>query len=322
MKIVIIYNEEKINIAKEEMYRMGKLDYEPLVDIRSAIEDEGYEVILIDGNDDIISKMKREKPDLIFNIFAGTKSYIQSYIPIVSEMLGIPFTGSDALTHSLALNKAFTNEILMSEGIPIPGFISAKDLNYDLPSSLSFPLIVKPCRGGSSKGITKDSLVNSAELLEPAISRILSLGDEALISEFIAGRELTIGIIGNDDPVIMPILETDFTSSSVDFFTDEFKDEVGYWTSHTSVAVLSAQEENAVKDSALRTYRALGCLDYGRVDIRLGSDGSAYVIDFNSLPGIYPQYSAFSRIAEEAGWNFKDFIVKILECTLQRYALA
>jgi D-alanine-D-alanine ligase len=222
---------------------------------------------------------------------------------------------------ALALNKALTKKILKAENIPTPSFQvffkGDEELNYEL----KFPLIVKPNREGSAKGINISNVVNSRESLFRKIKEIIGIyRQEALVEEFIDGKELTVGILENGKTTILPILEIDFSTcknSGEYFYSWRMKEyqgnaELGLVPTFHCPARLDEEIELLVKETALKTHRALGCFDISRTDIRLGKDNVPYVLEINPLPGLNPSDSNFPIMAYAAGMQYEDIIDSII----------
>jgi len=146
----------------------------------------------------------------VFNIAEGFNGRSrESQIPAMLDMLNLPFTGSDALTLGICLDKARTKEILSYYNIPNAKFSVAEKLNSFSENGFSYPLIVKPINEGSSKGIFSSSFVNDRKELFSEIERVTTEYNQmALVEEFLPGREFTAAIIGNgDDAVVLPLIE-------------------------------------------------------------------------------------------------------------------
>jgi D-alanine-D-alanine ligase len=222
---------------------------------------------------------------------------------------------------ALALNKALTKKILQAENIPTPRFQVFAKGNEELDQNLKFPLIVKPNCEGSAKGINISNVVNTKDLLFKKVEETLnSYKQEALVEEFIDGKELTVGILENGQTTILPILEIDFSSckdSGEYFYSWRMKEyqgniELGTTPTFHCPARLDKHTEALVKEIALRTHHAVGCFDISRTDIRLSMDNIPYVLEINPLPGLDPRESNFPIMAYAAGMTYEDLIEAIL----------
>jgi D-alanine-D-alanine ligase len=196
-----------------------------------------------------------------------------------------------------------------------------------LAEDLRFPLIVKPNLEGSAKGINKTNVVYDEKELRAKLHELLAqYKQEALVEEFIEGKELTVGILENGKPTVLPILEIDFASAakSGEFFYSwrmkEFQGDVSQGLTPTfhCPARLDPEMEKLVKETALRTHRAIGCYDISRTDIRLSKDNIPYVLEINPLPGLNPKDSNFPMMAYAAGMKYDDIIDAVLTSAFQR----
>jgi len=269
--------------------------------------------------------------DMVFNIAEGVKGkFRESEVPAILDYLNIPYTGSNSFSLALALNKSLTKKILKAEKIPTPNFQTFTKGDEKLNPELKFPLIVKPNCEGSAKGIDKSNVVFAEAELYKKIPEIINIyQQEALVEEFIEGRELTVGILENGKVIILPILEIDFSNcknSGEYFYSWKMKEyqgnaKMGLVPTFHCPARLDEETEKKVKDAALKTHRALGCLDISRTDIRLDKFNTPYVLEINPLPGLDPEDSNFPAMAYAAGMDYEDLIEAILFSASERKRL-
>ena len=284
-----------------------------------------HDVNLIEANQDAFEKFRQSKPDIVFNIAEGfNKVSRESQIPAMLDMLNIPYTGSDALTLGICLDKARTKEILSYYKIPNANFIIVDKYKTLSNHSIEFPSIVKPVSEGSSKGIFNSSIVRNYEELNNEIKRVVDEYEQpAIIEEFLPGKEFTVAIIGNGDNIeILPIVEINF---------EKFPDDIEHLYSYEAKWILDTKEnvfdvfecpasinndlKEQIKNTCLRTYNVLRCKDWSRIDIRLDKNGIPNVIEINPLPGIMPdptENSSFPKAARAAGINYDEMIQKVL----------
>ncbi len=186
-----------------------------VIEIEKILKEEGYEVSLIPISPEDLSFIEKiKRAHLIFNLHTQGRETRQVLISSICDFLGIKYIGSNTYTHSLCINKNLTKIVLKQYGINTPKFILVpfgEELSKDM--DLSFLLFVKPNREGSGKGIRKESLVNNWKELKKAIKFIHEeFKEEALIEEYIEGKEISVGMIGNNDDLeILPLLEIDFS---------------------------------------------------------------------------------------------------------------
>lgn len=284
-----------------------------------------HTVHLVEATTDLPQWFLRHRVDLVFNIAEGSHGeYRESQVPAILESLDIPYTGSNSVTLALALDKAKTKLILASEGLPTPPWQLFPTPTTPLDPRLEFPLIVKPNREGSSKGIWRESVVGDELALRRQVMHVYErYRQEVLVEEFIEGRELTAGVLGDE---VLPVLEIDFgpCTSSGEFFYSwrmkEFQGDAarGLTPAFHCPAPLDAATTAAVQTVARRAHRALGCRDMSRTDIRLRADGTPFVLEVNPLPGLSPLDSNFPLMTTAAGFSHDALIQRIVALAMAR----
>jgi D-alanine-D-alanine ligase len=329
MIIALTYNLKKKDESKPLDY-FSEYDSEGTINaIIGALNKKGHTVSAIEASsEDLFSYFRKNRVDMVFNIAEGKcGKFRESEVPAILDYLDIPYTGSNTFSLALALNKALTKKILRGDNIPTPRFQVFTKGDEDLNPDLRFPLIIKPNREGSAKGINISNVVNSKESLFNKVTEIINIyQQEALVEEFIVGRELTVGVLENGKTTILPILEIDFSSckeSGEYFYSWRMKEyqgdtALGLTPTFHCPARLDKETERLVKEIALRTHHAIGCYDISRTDIRLSDDGVPYVLEINPLPGLDPSESNFPIMAYAAGIEYDDLIEAILVSAFQR----
>jgi len=329
MKIALTHNLKKKDVSKPADY-FSECDSEKTInEISGALRRKGHIVEPVDVEyPHLFSYFKKTRVDMVFNIAEGKAGrFRESEVPAVLDYLNIPYTGSNTFSLALALNKALTKKILKAENIPTPNFQLFLKGDEILNPELRFPLIVKPNCEGSAKGISISNVVNTQEELFRKVRELIELyKQEALVEEFIEGRELTVGILENGKARILPILEIDFSSckNTGEYFYSwkmkEFQGDelLGFMPTFHCPAQLDKETEIKVKDIALKTHRAIGCFDISRTDIRLDKFNVPYVLEINPLPGLDPKESNFPLMAYAAGIKYDDLIESILLSAAER----
>jgi D-alanine-D-alanine ligase len=292
------------------------------------------QVTLIEANEEAYNKFREVKPDIVFNIAEGAYGVSrEAQIPAMLDMLQIPYTGSDALTLAICLDKARTKEILSYYKVPNAKFFVADRVEDAENQNLEYPLMVKPICEGSGKGIFASSFVNNKEELKSEIKRITTeYNQSALVEEFLSGREFTVAILGNNgDTRVLPAIEIRY-----DKYPKGVKPLYSYeakWILDTKEsdfdvfdcpAKLDAELAKKVNNICLDTYRVLKCHDWSRIDLRLDKYGEPSIIEINPLPGIMPdptENSSFPKAARAAGINYNDMINTVLASAVKRYNL-
>ena len=307
--------------------------WETINALKDSLE-QFHNVTLVEANEDAFNRFRELQPDIVFNITEGTYGVSrEAQIPAMLDMLQIPYTGSDALTLGICLDKARTKEILSYYGIPNAKFKVAENIDDIKNLSFDFPLMVKPVCEGSSKGIYSSSFVRNEEELYSEVNRIINeYNQSALIEEFLPGREFTIAILGNgSDTRILPIIEIvydRYPEGIVPLYSYEAKWILDTKESEFDVfdcpANIDPVLEEKIKKITLDTYNVLRCKDWSRVDVRLDKNGEPSIIEINPLPGIIPdptENSSFPKAARAAGMTYEDMINSVLYAAAQRYSI-
>ncbi|MDD5163453.1 MAG: ATP-grasp domain-containing protein [Candidatus ainarchaeum sp.] len=329
--IGLVFNRRKKNINPDSIE--AEYDsYETVNAIKKAIEENGHSVGLIEADEKIFERLKKSKIDLAFNIAEGPKiNSRESLVPLLLEMLGIPYTGSSPLTLAVGLDKAKTKEILLANGIRTPAFQVFKNPEEKLRKSLEFPLIVKPVCEGSSMGITNDSVVANEKELRRQLKFVFEKFNEpALVEEFIEGREFSAAIIQNGQLSVLPIVEFDFGclpehAKKIDSFEAKW-----VWDTaekplplYICPARITEQEKEKIEQISIAAFEALDCRDLCRIDLR-EKNGKFFVLEINPLPGLNPDInsnSVFPTAIRASGMGFSETIGKIIENALKRNGL-
>ncbi len=302
--------------------------------VMEAIRSAGHEVIGIEGDDDALKKLTEIQPDLVFNMVEGLfGDFRESFIPLICERLGIPYTGSDPLTLALCLNKARTKQILHYYSIPTPAFrvfYSPKEIDLQ---DFNFPAIIKPIAEGSSKGVFNDSVVDSPEQARKRIELCFERYDEpVIIEQFLNGDEFTVAMWGNEPDVeVLPIIAIkydDLPAGAHPIYSYEAK-----WIWDTPEkpleifqcpANLSPSQHHDIVVVARQAYRAMNIRDWCRIDIRMDSQGVPNILELNPLPGILPnpeENSCFPKAARTKGYSYETMINKVIEFARKRYQI-
>jgi len=284
-----------------------------------------YEVIKIPFDESFFENVK--KVDFVFNLSTGGgKEGRQIHVPAILDILGVPYTGSSAFVHSLCLDKFVTKLILSFYGIPTPKFFLIKEkeiYNFEKDFNLSYPVIIKPVREGSALGLTKESKVYDIEGVKREAKKIHeNFNEPALVEEFIEGIEITCGIIGNgEDIIVLPLLEIDFSSLPEEFekfYSYRVKNELVDGVKYFCPARIDREIEEKIKKCVISAYKAVGLRDYGRIDLRV-KDGNIFILEINSLPLLVPGYSDILKMGEKIGLSYDDFVLTLLEIAIKRY---
>ncbi|MBN2535495.1 MAG: ATP-grasp domain-containing protein [Spirochaetales bacterium] len=336
--VALLYNlihEEHMEKSDKPIDFIAEYDTHETVDaVKTALEAGGHDVILIEADENAYYHLHRQRNsiDMVFNIAEGIGGESrESEVPVMCEMLGIPYTGSGPLTLALCLDKARTKEILMYHQIPTPRFRIYHNTAALTDMPLEFPLIVKLAAEGSSMGLTYDSVVDNYTDLKVQVNLLLEKYKRpVIVEEFIEGREFGIPLIGNDPPITLPIMEFIFHGKkSISLFIpdkpfDIYKKRNQALPQNEVTNECPANISESLKEKlntlAVKAYKALGCKDWCRLEIRLNKNEDPYVIELNPIAGIDPSYR-FARSAEAGGMSFDTLINKILDYAQERYGM-
>jgi D-alanine-D-alanine ligase len=292
--------------------------------IAKAIESQGYKVKKIGNVSSVMGKLGNLGVDIVFNISEGLSGRNrESQVPILLEMAGVPFVGADALTLGLTLDKIMAKKIFIAEKLPTPKFFTVDSVSaLESADHCKFPLIVKPRFEGSSKGLSENSRVQNLDELKKQVEYVISTYKQpALVEEFISGQEFTVAVVGNEPPEALPVVQIKIDGRlklEDKFYT--FARITSNRLEYVCPAKISAELRDTLMDLAVRTYRAVECRDFGRVDFRVDSDGRPYVLEINPLPSLSTE-DVFKLLAENVGITYEEMIGKILASALKRHNL-
>jgi D-alanine-D-alanine ligase len=344
MKVALLYNQ-KPDLAPEapkyENDEFAEWDNPETIEAVANALRLRHEVVKIDCHpkyiERVVSALLREQPDICFNITEGIgEPSREAQIPALLDLMRLPYTASDPSTLCLTLDKARTKEILSYYGIPTAPFDvvhSLQEVDHFLKRAHHFPLMVKPLYEGSSKGIFERSVVQTLDELSLQLREIIcNYTQPALIERFLSGREFTVALIGNGDDVeVLPIIELLFEhlpkesrkiySYEAKWLWDDPENPIEVFKCPAPISAPFAAE---ISDICRKTFKALRCRDWSRIDIRLDSNGSPYVLEVNPLPGILPnpdEHSCFPLAARAAGMDFNALINRVLDEAVKRYRL-
>jgi len=276
-----------------------------------ALDKLGYPARSLDFDKNFIENIRELAPDVVFNALHGPGGE-DGTIQGVLEWLGLPYTGSGILACALAMDKHVTKKILSAEGLPTPNW-DAYDLGDGalplLPGSLDLPLVVKPRNEGSSTGVT---LVKTHEQWTQAmiVASTRTHNAQVLAEEYIAGREFSCGILGDE---ALPVVEI---TSGDDFLTYDAKYTPG-GSRHLCPAPIDDDLAARIKMLALTVHRLIGLRDYSRTDFILSKEGRPYILEVNALPGM-TQNSLIPDEAAVAGISYEALVDRLVGLALGR----
>jgi D-alanine-D-alanine ligase len=223
----------------------------------------------------------------------------------ILDVIGVPYTGSGQLASALAMDKDLSKRLFRAAGVPVPAWFMAPVAPDDVKTSLGWPVIVKPSKQGSSVGLT---LVRKAQDLAAAVQLAARYDDEVMVEQFIPGRELTVGVLGE---VPLPVGEI---VPKHELFDYESKYTPGM-SEETFPAKIATRLARQLQEYALMAHRALKLGGYSRIDFRVSPEGDIFCLEANSLPGM-TRTSLFPQAGQAAGIAFPELCERI--CKLAR----
>ena len=268
------------------------------------------------------------KPDIVFNLldeFQGEAIYDQHVVALL-ELLRVPYTGNNPRGLVLARDKALSKKVAMYHRITVPHFFVARTgRRVRRPKRMDFPLIVKSLVEESSMGISKASVVRDDDALGKRVEFIHErVGTDAIVEEFIPGRELYVGVLGNDRLIALPpreLIVDELEAGEELIATEILKHNIQYQKKH-GVRISGARNlpdgvDALLERTSKRIYRMLSLEGYARIDYRLSNDGKVYFLEANPNPELADQEELASAAAK-AGMSYEDLIQRLLNLGLRR----
>jgi D-alanine-D-alanine ligase len=305
-------------------------DWQTEAEVMTALNHLGHEVRTVGLLDDInvvIAAVREYQPDVVFNLteqYNGDRSQDKS-IAALLELLRVPYTGAGPMGLALARDKALAKEILAYHRIRVPQFFTfRRGERVKVPKHVAYPVIVKPLGEDASEGIARASLVRRDSDLKKRVEWILgSFGSDAIVEQYIEGREFYCGVMGNGRLRVFPLRELKMGSKPgrPKFLTFSLKwdaDMRQRWGIEFGFAQdLPDTQVRDIGRVCKRVYRLLQLRDYGRIDLRITSDGHMYVIEANPNPAI-GEIEDFSQGALETGMTYTELIDRIICLAIRR----
>lgn len=296
--------------------------------IERVLVARGQRVTRLGGGRRFLERLLAASPDLVFNIAEGRGSRSrEAHVPAACEMLAIPCTHSDPLTMAVTLDKAMAKRVVASCGVPTPGFVVVEHERDLARIAMPFPLFAKPLFEGSSMGIRRRSrIADRAELAERVGQLLGDYREPVLVEEFCGGAEFTVGLLGNGanvrvagtmevEPLLVP--RDQFVYSLEVKRNPNWAEEIAY-----NVPPKRARAEiEAVEKVALDAWRALGCRDVARIDVRCDAAGNPKFIECNPLPGLAPGWSDLAILWDRTGGTYETLIGAIFDEATARLGL-
>jgi len=328
MNLAVLHNNDA-DVLADDPAREAREDVERVAAaLAEALEARGHRVRVIPAGGDLsfVETLRREPPELVLNLCESLAADARGemIIPGLLELLGIPYTGSAALSLGLALHKDRAKQILRGAGISTPAFALIEKLEEAMEIALPYPLIVKPSREDASTGIDFDSVVHDRAGLVHAVSRVLrTLHQPALVEQFIEGKEIYVPILGNSPRRALPLTEIhygpfyDTRPRIVSYKAKWDLESIDCIQTNSGPAILDEEVEAACVRTALAAFAALGCRDYGRIDLRVSEGGQPYVIDINPNCDLHPE-AGYAKTARNAGLSYPELAESLVRIAFER----
>ncbi|MBB4188772.1 D-alanine-D-alanine ligase [Sinorhizobium terangae] len=325
MRVAVVWNDDRTGVVN----RFGQsspeaYDRDTVECVVAALQESGHEPLLCEADKGLLATLERFMPPdlqarpsgMVFNMTYGIQGECRlTHVPAMLEMAGVPYTGSSPLGHALALDKVITKRLIRDCGVPTPNF-QVMRRSTDSIGALRFPLVVKPRHESSSFGL---QLVHEPSQLREAVDLVVArYQQDALVEEYIEGREFCVALLGNEEPEVLPLLEQDFGDRETRLVTWEAK----YIEAQELPLICPAQIESKlakiVRDISVATFHACACRDYARVDLRVDRFGQPFVLEINSMPRL-GTHGTYVLTATTAGYSFSNMINRILDVAHTRY---
>jgi D-alanine-D-alanine ligase len=326
MKVAVIYNKKRME--QEDVINVfgppTKEHYSPktVEKVASALEKGGHNVKVIDGNINVADELKifmprviaGERPGMVFNMAYGIQGQSRyTHIPAMLEMLGVPYVGSSPSAHAIALDKVLSKVLFQQNNLPTPGFWVFSNVD-EVHDEVIYPIIVKPKMEAVSFGLR---VVNNKEDLIEAVRFIIEqFSQQALVEQFIAGREFAVGVLGNRSPETLPIVEIDLQGdpNAIQTVDDKMK------TPRDKICPAQVEEKQAqeLRRLAVGAFNAIGLNDFCRVDFRMDTEGNIFILEINSMASL-GSTGSYVHSAKVAGYNFNALINRMLDVAAIRY---
>ncbi|WP_094227225.1 methyltransferase domain-containing protein [Methanolobus psychrotolerans] len=326
--VVVIFGDPRKNDSLKPCGVFDDDDIYTIDQLKGSLHEvEGYSFKYLDNHDTLISDLSklRGKIDFIFNLCDegfGNDPKKELHVPAILEMLNIPYTGSGPQCLAFCYDKALVRGIAKDLGVPVPAGIVVKgeDSLFELP--MDFPVIVKPNFGDSSFGLNQHSVCNSRDEVVRAIYDIregLGYDKPILIEEFLTGKDMSIGIIGNppENYTVLPLTQEDYSELPEDLprlcgYEAKWIPESPYWMIKSAPADLPKDTEELIIECSLKLINRLECRDYNRLDWRLDSAGNPKLLEVNPNPG-WCWDGHLAKMAKLAGIPYSEMIRMILK---------
>jgi D-alanine-D-alanine ligase len=329
-RVALVYNKpeaSRYSNLGEDIAVVGVL--EAVNAVEKSLTELGYDIALVPlvpPVSEIKNKLANLKTDLIFNLFEGFDGQpeTEALVPEEAERLHIPYTGCPPSVLMLALDKAKAKALLKSAGIRTPDFQVLNPQNVS-DFRLSYPVIIKPRAEDASHGISEASVVDNFDSLKKQVGKISEdYGGDALVEEFIDGREFNSSAMGNRECIVLPPSEIEFhlpdNLPKLLSFAAKWDEDSAYFSGTKVIcpANITPAQKRLISQTTRKVFQLFGCRCYTRVDMRMDKEGRLYVIEVNPNPDISPGTGS-ARQSAAAGMSYTQFVSKIIQLSMEQF---
>ncbi len=325
MRVGFVYDlkddYETLGYAKEDI---AELDSAATIDaIAAAIGRAGCEVVRVGHGRELARRLVAgERYDLVVSIAEGLRGRSrEAQVPALCELFEQPYAFSDPLTMAATLDKAVAKRLVRDAGVPTAAFAVVERPDDARKIGVGFPAFVKPLAEGTGKGCAgRSRVVNASELEREAARLIAAFAQPVIVETYLPGREFTVGIVGTGASAeIIAVMEL-LVGASYDGGVYGFVNKQDFGP-HLALKLADDPEAKLAGTRALAAYRALGCRDVGRVDLRSAVRGGPQFLEVNPIPGLTPGFSDLAMLTEMAGRSYDWLIRRILAEAAGRYGM-
>ncbi|MEZ4668602.1 MAG: hypothetical protein R3E39_11880 [Anaerolineae bacterium] len=339
MRVGFIYNMATEELLRErpEMTLRDSDTIETIDEVTRALEAGGHKVTGLNADRHLPAKLAEMQFDMVFNIATGVYGETrQAHVPAMLDYMRIPHTGPGVLGETICHHKYMQKYVFAALGLPVAPYQLFQSADEPLKADLTFPLICKLPSEGASMGLDYNSVVHDETALRERLAFLFeTYGGLVIVEKYLAGREFTVGVLGNDPPYALPVAELEFFGQ-LPIRLDELEEsnfellkqatgrelELVRMESVSRVpANLPAELDEQVQKLAIAAFQAAGCKDWARVDLRMDEHDKLHVLEVNLGPGIASD-CVFARMAFAKGWTFAEMVNTILNHAVERYRAA
>lgn len=322
MKIGLTYDLRSDYLKQGySMEETAEFDKESTIEgLENAIQAAGHQTERIGNARHLMKKLLADETwDMVFNICEGLYGDgRESLVPALLDMYKIPYVFSGPVTLGISLNKAFTKQIVRDAGVNTPAFHVVSGLPDVQDVRLEYPLFAKPVSEGTGKGIDSASIIHSGQELHTVCKNLLAgFRQPVLVEEYLPGREFTVGVLGTGKDSMVPgAMEIVYKKPASDHIYS-YENKENYEQVVDYVPVLGRMLEDC-RQVALGAWKALNCLDGGRIDVKIDRFGKMSFIEVNPLAGLNPLISDLPILCRLNNFSYQQIINAILDSAIKR----